>query len=77
MKQLTVRQVDEELVRALRLRAALHGRSAEAEHREILRMVLLPATPRMSFEQFLTTMPDVGVDEDFGRIEGAIREIDP
>jgi len=37
---LTVRNLDDELVRALRIRAAEHGRSAEAEHREILRQVL-------------------------------------
>jgi plasmid stability protein len=37
---LTVRNLEDELVRALRIRAAEHGRSAEAEHREILREVL-------------------------------------
>jgi plasmid stability protein len=37
---LTVRNLDDEVVRALRIRAAEHGRSAEAEHREILRQVL-------------------------------------
>lgn len=41
MSQLTVRNVDEQVVRALKRRAASHGRSAEAEHREILRKVLL------------------------------------
>jgi antitoxin FitA len=41
MTQLTVRNVNEQLVRALKRRAAAHGRSAEAEHREILRSVLL------------------------------------
>ena len=41
MDQLTVRNVDERIVRALKERAAAHGRSAEAEHREILRTVLL------------------------------------
>lgn len=39
-KTLTVRNVDEELLRRLKLRAARHGRSAEAEHREILRQAL-------------------------------------
>jgi plasmid stability protein len=38
---LTVRNLDDDLVRALRIRAAEHGRSAEAEHREILRQVLV------------------------------------
>jgi plasmid stability protein len=40
MSSLTVRKLDEELVRLLRQRAARHGRSAEAEHREILRVAL-------------------------------------
>ena len=40
MAQLTVRRVDPEIVRRLRLRAAQHGRSAEAEHRAILEQAL-------------------------------------
>lgn len=43
MRQLTVRRVDDRIVRALKRRAAEHGRSAEAEHREILRASLLAA----------------------------------
>lgn len=38
--QLTVRNLGAQLVRTLKLRAATHGRSAEAEHREILRQAL-------------------------------------
>ena len=41
MSQLTVRNVNEQVVRALKQRAAAHGRSAEAEHRDILRKTLL------------------------------------
>lgn len=37
---LTVRGLDETLVRKLKLRAARQGRSAEAEHRLILRQAL-------------------------------------
>jgi plasmid stability protein len=37
----TVRNLDDDVVRRLRIRAAEHGRSAEAEHREILRLVLI------------------------------------
>jgi antitoxin FitA len=37
MGQLTVRNVDDRVIRALKQRAASHGRSAEAEHRDILR----------------------------------------
>lgn len=40
MAQLTVRKLDEDLVRRLKVRAAQKGRSAEAEHRAILREVL-------------------------------------
>ena len=43
MATLTVRNLDDDVVRALRIRAAEHGRSAEAEHREILRSVLTGA----------------------------------
>lgn len=41
MAQLTVRNVSAQVVRTLKERAAAHGRSAEAEHREILREALL------------------------------------
>lgn len=40
MATLTVRNLEDDVVRRLRVRAAEHGRSAEAEHREILRTVL-------------------------------------
>jgi plasmid stability protein len=41
MAQLTVRNVSAQVVRILKQRTAAHGRSAEAEHREILREALL------------------------------------
>jgi plasmid stability protein len=41
MATLTVRNLDDDVVRRLRIRAAEHGRSAEAEHRDILRAVLM------------------------------------
>ena len=37
---LHVRNLDDELIARLKRRAALHGRSTEAEHREILRQAL-------------------------------------
>jgi antitoxin FitA len=37
---LHVRNLDDELITRLKRRAARHGRSAEAEHREILRQAL-------------------------------------
>ena len=42
MAQLTVRKVDDVLVRQLRIRAAVNNRSAEAEHRAILEQALRP-----------------------------------
>jgi plasmid stability protein len=50
MAQLLVRNIDEEIVRKLRIRAASHGRSVEAEHREILRQVLAEE-PQPSFKE--------------------------
>ena len=41
MAQLTVRKLSAQVVDALKRRAAAHGRSAEAEHREVLRKTLL------------------------------------
>lgn len=41
MATLTVRNLDDDVVKRLRVRAAEHGRSAEAEHREILWAALL------------------------------------
>lgn len=66
MADLLVRGIDEELVRALKERAGMHGRSAEAEHRAILAAAL--ARPRRrSFAEVLAAMPEVGADADFAR----------
>jgi plasmid stability protein len=65
MAQLLVRNIESDVVRELKLRAARHGRSAEEEHREILRAALRRAGP--SLKQLLLTMPDVGDDRDFER----------
>lgn len=68
MPDLLVRGVDEDIVRALKERAGAHGRSAEAEHRAILAEAL--ARPRrLSFVEVLASMPAVGEDADFERIE--------
>jgi plasmid stability protein len=44
MVMLTVRNVPDEVHRALRVRAAQHGHSTEAEVREILAQAVNPAT---------------------------------
>jgi plasmid stability protein len=68
MATLIVRNLDPFIVEELKRRAARHGRSAEAEHREILRS-LLSRPPRRSLAEILTSMPDVGRDEDFERAQ--------
>jgi plasmid stability protein len=75
MAQLIVRNLDEKLVRLLKRRAAHHGRSAEEEHREILRQALLPKR-KPGFKELLLRMPDVGDDADFARIDDRGREVD-
>lgn len=52
MGQLTVRKVDQEIIRRLKIRAAEHGRSAEAELREILKQALLPER-KMDVDEWL------------------------
>ena len=75
MAPLIVRKLEEALVRKLKIRAAEHGRSAEAEHREILRQALRSERPGRSFKELLSSMPAVGRDEDFARPQDLGREI--
>jgi plasmid stability protein len=75
MAQLIVRKLSPKIVAALRKRAAAHGRSAEAEHREILRAALLDEREGEKFKQLLLRIPNVGEDGDFARIEGEPRDV--
>lgn len=68
MAQLMVRNLDDELVKALKRRAARHNRSAEQEHREILKQALL-GPRRRPLADVLASMPDVGADSDFVRLQ--------
>jgi antitoxin FitA len=67
MPTLLVRGLEEALVERLRKRAASNSRSVEAEHREILAEALRHPK-KLSFAQVLMSMPDVGNDADFERI---------
>jgi antitoxin FitA len=64
MAQLIVRDLQASLVRALKQRAARHGRSTEAEHRLILAEALAADVAGPDFKAFLLTMPDVIDDEE-------------
>jgi plasmid stability protein len=78
VSQLLVRDVAEEIVKALKRRAARHGRSAEAEHREILRDALRADLERASFKNLLLSMPDVGEDDwAAGPIRAPTGAVDP
>ena len=75
MAQLIVRKLDAHLVRALKFRAARHGRSTEAEHRAILESVLAAGASRPSLKEWLRRMPDAGSDADFARVAGRPRKV--
>jgi antitoxin FitA len=76
MNQLVVRNLEEEVVRELKLRAARHGHSAEAEHREILRKALLPTKGEKSLKELLLAMPPEGDDSDFERVQDHGRDVE-
>jgi antitoxin FitA len=73
MAQLVVRNLPDDLVRALKQRAARHNRSAEQEHREILEAALR-GPRRRSLAAVLASMPNVGRDEDFARHQDDSRD---
>jgi plasmid stability protein len=66
MAQLIVRDLPAELVLALKRRAAKRNRSAEQEHREILKAALT-GTKRRPLAAVLAAIPNVGKDDDFSR----------
>jgi plasmid stability protein len=68
MASLVVRNLEQQIVDALKQRAARHGRSAEAEHRALLEESLLRPKGRL-FAEALAAIPNVGQDEDFERVE--------
>jgi plasmid stability protein len=69
MPQLTVHNINPELVRCLESRAAPQGHSIEAEHLNMLQAALMDAAPQCSFKEALLSMPNVGEDADFERIQ--------
>lgn len=68
MPNLIVRNLDPHIVEALNQRTAQHGRSAEAQHRAILEEALLKPKKK-SFAELLASMPNMGKDKDFERLE--------
>lgn len=75
MAQLIVRNLPDDVVRGLKVRAARHGRSAEAEHRLILEEALRARRGPKTLKDALLAIPDVGDDADFARERGRGRRI--
>lgn len=75
MAQLIVRRLEDDLVRALKVRAARKGHSAEEEHREILRAALRGERGRQSLKALLQTIPVVGSDDDFAIARDQARRV--
>lgn len=70
---LHVRNLDDELIARLKRRAARHGRSAEAEHREILRQALATDT-EPSFDQLAAELRKLTNDRKHTPAETLMRE---
>ena len=75
MAQLIVRNLDDEIVDALKARAAIHGRSAEAEHRAILYAALHGPAAGKSLWEWLAAMPELD-DEDLVRQRDLPRDVE-
>ena len=66
MAMLTVRNLPDDVHRALRMQAALHGRSTEAEVREILATAVKPEARVRLGEALATLSRNIGLtNEDF------------
>lgn len=77
MAMLTVRNIPEEVHRALRARAARHGRSTEAEVREILADAVKPEG-RMKLGSLLADIGvQAGLTEEEATVFDSVRDTSP
>ncbi len=73
--QLIVRNIEDEVVKALKICAAENGRSAEEEHRELLRSALLRTRKNQpDFKSLLASIP-TGDDEILERSRDTGRDV--
>ena len=73
MGMLQVRNLDDALIARLKARAARHGRSAEAEHREILRQTLSAET-EPGFTDLAARMREMTAGREHTPAEALLRE---
>jgi antitoxin FitA len=76
MAQLMVRKVSDELVKALKQQAEKHNRSAEQEHRVILKAAL-QRPRRRHLADVLRQISNLGKDNDLSRNQRDSRERQP
>lgn len=70
MAMLTVRNLPDDVHRALRMQAALHGRSTEAEVRDILSAAVKPAARVRLGDALAALSRDIGLtNEDFEMLD--------
>ena len=74
MAMLTVRNLPDEVHRALRMRAAQHGRSTEAEVREILAAAVKPAVRVRLGDALAELGRDIGLANDDWDIFEQVRD---
>jgi plasmid stability protein len=77
MADLTVRNVPDEVHRALRVRASEHGRSAEAEVREILSAALVPTQRLLLGDALASLGRDLALTDDDEATLDAVRDGTP
>lgn len=77
MADLTVRNIPDEVHRALRVRASEHGRSAEAEVREILSAALVPTQRLLLGDALASLGRDLALTDDDVATLDAVRDGTP
>lgn len=77
MAVLTVRNVPDEVHRAIRVRAAEHGRSTEAEVREILAAAVVPERRVLLGDALSTLGRDLALTDNDIAVLDAVRDSEP
>jgi plasmid stability protein len=77
MAMLTVRNLPDDVHRALRVRAAQHGRSTEAEVRAILAAAVKPAERLLLGDAIAALVGDIGLTDEESTIFDQVREKSP
>ncbi len=72
MPSLTVKNIDTSIINALKERALKHHRTIEAEHRAVLMQALMQPK-RKTFAEALLSIPNVGTDNDFERLNDDVQ----